>query len=326
VLERFREVAGSSSPHAFLDAIEGAIRKAGGVGELAEAVGLLISKREAVAQGRTLGELMDHLELEYSRHRRKDTWKAIRERTRVAVEECPDLPVESIGAEEIEAWASRGEIGARTYNNRLETWKTVLRRARDLGWLPRQELVAAELVKRKRQDRKSPEIWTIREAEKALAFLATSTTSRKHIPWFAVCAWAGLRPSEARELKRSDIDLKGGYIHVRAAVATKLGQERFVPIQPNLRAILERFWPQKGVKFALKDPAKSVSKILRTGGILEEWKQDALRHSFCSYRLAVTKTIGLVAEEAGNSEAIIRTNYRRPVPKEAGEGWFRIGL
>ena len=35
--------------------------------------------------------------------------------------------------------------------------------------------------------------------------------------------------------------------------------------------------------------------------MVTEWTPDVLRHSFCSYRLAETRNIGQVAEEAGNS-------------------------
>ena len=51
---------------------------------------------------------------------------------------------------------------------------------------------------------------------------------------------------------------------------------------------------------------------------------DVMRHSFCSYRLAQTQNIGMVAEEAGNSPSIIRKHYRRPLKREDGDVWFAI--
>ena len=40
-----------------------------------------------------------------------------------------------------------------------------------------------------------------------------------------------------------------------------------------------------------------------------KWKQNALRHSFISYRMAMVRDVNQVALEAGNSPDIIFRNY-----------------
>jgi integrase len=55
-----------------------------------------------------------------------------------------------------------------------------------------------------------------------------------------------------------------------------------------------------------------------------EWKHNALRHSFISYRVAQIQNVAQVALEAGNSPQMIFKHYRELVrPKEA-EAWFGI--
>ena len=60
------------------------------------------------------------------------------------------------------------------------------------------------------------------------------------------------------------------------------------------------------------------------GAGLKEWKQNGLRHSFISYRLAKVQNAPQVALEAGNSPQMIFANYREVVKPDAAEQWFAI--
>ena len=55
-----------------------------------------------------------------------------------------------------------------------------------------------------------------------------------------------------------------------------------------------------------------------------EWKHNALRHSFCSYRLADVKSAAQVALEAGNSPQMIFQHYRELVTEKGAKAWFGI--
>jgi len=49
-----------------------------------------------------------------------------------------------------------------------------------------------------------------------------------------------------------------------------------------------------------------------------------MRHSFCSYRLAVIKNAGQVALEAGNSPQMVFKHYRQVVTDAEAAKWFAI--
>jgi len=55
-----------------------------------------------------------------------------------------------------------------------------------------------------------------------------------------------------------------------------------------------------------------------------EWKHNALRHSFCSYRLAEVKSAAQVALEAGNSPRMVFEHYRELVTERDAKAWFGI--
>ena len=55
-----------------------------------------------------------------------------------------------------------------------------------------------------------------------------------------------------------------------------------------------------------------------------EWKHNALRHSFISYRVAETQNVAKVSLEAGNSPQMIFKHYRELVRPAAAKEWFAI--
>ena len=55
-----------------------------------------------------------------------------------------------------------------------------------------------------------------------------------------------------------------------------------------------------------------------------KWKQNALRHSFISYRMAMVKDANQVALEAGNSPDIIFRNYLELVTQTQARNWFGV--
>jgi hypothetical protein len=60
------------------------------------------------------------------------------------------------------------------------------------------------------------------------------------------------------------------------------------------------------------------------GRIKMKWVRNGLRHSFCSYRLAVTHDPARVATEAGNSPNMIHRHYKALVTEKEGHEWFSI--
>ena len=54
------------------------------------------------------------------------------------------------------------------------------------------------------------------------------------------------------------------------------------------------------------------------------WKNNGLRHSFISYRLAAVQNTAQVALEAGNSPQMIFQHYRELVRPMDAEKWFAV--
>ncbi len=143
------------------------------------------------------------------------------------------------------------------------------------------------------------------------------------IPSFVLGAFAGLRPAEISRLDWSDIRLDQRVLIVGAHQA-KTASRRVVPLATNLVAWLAPRVGQ-GRICPVETPgwmAQKFSDAAKLAGI--PWKRNALRHSFISYRLALTADPARVATESGNSAAMVHKHYKALVTESEGKAWFDI--
>lgn len=150
-----------------------------------------------------------------------------------------------------------------------------------------------------------------------------AAASAEFLPALAIAGFAGLRSAEVERLDWHDVDLASGFITVGVAKA-KTATRRVVPIGEALAAWLARtsgregpVWPGEhdGFYGAQRDTAKAA-------GV--SWKANGLRHSYASYRFALTMDAGRVAGELGNSAAVVHKHYRQlALPADASK-WFAI--
>jgi integrase len=147
------------------------------------------------------------------------------------------------------------------------------------------------------------------------------------LPCVAIGLFAGLRTSEILRLDWSAFKWELGVIAVQRKIARKSKVDRLVPIHPNLASWLEpypKIGPLYPGKFKTSENAYSreLKRIRARTGLPR--KDNANRHSFGSYRLAVTKSYSQVALEMGNSPEKVRSNYNDPKAESEGAEYFSI--
>ena len=140
------------------------------------------------------------------------------------------------------------------------------------------------------------------------------------LPYIAIGLLAGLRRAEIERLDWSEIDFDDRLIKVTAE-KSKTAQKRFVTMQPNLREWLLPVRKHKG-RVTSEDFNKQFVAARVAAGI-DEWPDNALRHSFASYHLAHFKNASSTALELGHHDSRITfAHYRELVrPKDAERYW-----
>ena len=141
------------------------------------------------------------------------------------------------------------------------------------------------------------------------------------LPLIVIGGFAGLRHEEIKRLDWQDIDLDEGFIEVKAANA-KTGTRRAVPMKDNFKAFLAPLAKKSGKVVTVENTTKQLLKAENTTG--DEWKRNALRHTYISARLAECGDEARVAYEAGNSPQVIRSNYDARIRPKAAAEWFSI--
>jgi integrase len=336
-IEGLKQVVGNRSLSGVVEQLGDMVRRAGGWEHLGRAVeaylkaghGQVLRVPVGVAVSRFLESQAGSAVL-YRRGLKKELEAFVRV--------YADVSVCDVSEGLLKPWISRvnedgGEPGARYFNNRLATWKTFMNRCREWGMLAKGEDHAGEVLKPRKMADWVPEIWTVPEVEKILSLV------RDELPeclnFLVIGCWLGLRPFEMHRLKWDAWDWERGYVDVGADVALKTMQQRFVPIPDNVRAMLYgrhedarwgRRYKRRAKTCTRSDDQVFLSELLRERGVIKTWPQDVMRHSYISYRLAQGHGRGQVAEWAGNSEAVIRQRYRRPLRAEDGAAWFRVGI
>lgn len=147
--------------------------------------------------------------------------------------------------------------------------------------------------------------------------------SEETLPYWAIGAFAGLRSAEIERLEWSDVDFDGAFIQVRARHA-KTASRRLVPMQENLRAWLANYRDAKGKVCPSSALRKKLDADRDRAGLLENWPNNALRHSFGSYRLPVLGDANRLALEMGNSPDMVFQHYRELVKPRESEAYWRV--
>ncbi len=275
---------------------------------------------KAVTRVVTLGEARGILLAEYdsaraaTRTSMKNEWKTF-------VDGRENLPLLEVTREMlVEHFAGRG-WSDRTRKNAITRWATFFNRARELELWPRDRPIPTATMKPGRKVDKAPEIFTPAQGVKLLD--AVGSECPRYLPYLLVAGWLGVRPSECLGLRWKDLDAEAGTLHLRPEVVGKTARERWVPVPKGLLSRLGKFRGEPDGRICLTRSREEIS-ILARRKLGLPWPDDVLRHSYITYRLQVIRDIGRVAEEAGNSPSVIRSNYRRPIPPGRGRKWFSL--
>jgi integrase len=103
------------------------------------------------------------------------------------------------------------------------------------------------------------------------------------LPFFTISGFTGLRRSEIEKLDWSEIKLDRSLIDLPFH-KSKNGNRKLIEIPENLATILSPFVKAEGRIKPRKKLQLAKTKATRASDIT--WKQNCLRHSFCSYGVA----------------------------------------
>lgn len=246
----------------------------------------------------------------------------------------------AIKPREIDHWLTGQAENIRTRNNLRASLVTLFRWGQSKGVLKDGARTAAERTDRPKAKGRNkpgpPELFTPDELSSML-----KACPEDYLPWLTIAAFAGLRTAELVSEQRGEhrkevlqwedvhLDHEEPHLVVRAEVS-KNERRRIVPLQPVLGKWLTPLHKESGPVCPRRAPwAKKytdheavidkLEKVLPAG-----WKKNALRHSFGTYRTAVTADMPRVSLEMGNSVEMINRHYHDARTAKEGKAWFAL--
>jgi integrase len=226
------------------------------------------------------------------------------------------VSIANVQTADIDGWLRGLKLSARSRNNHRNVVVALLNFAKAAGYLNRDRTTAADHTALARKKVEAIEVFTPLEFAKLLAAADDAV-----LPFFVLGGFCGLRTIEIKRLLWEDIRWPESSVVISAAIA-KTRTRRLAPLTPPAATWLSRWKGTTGRVVTVEIVDQQVRKICKTAGVA--WKHNGLRHSFITYRLAMSKDFVRTAFEAGNSPQIIRSNYDAVATEQEGKLWFSI--
>jgi integrase len=264
----------------------------------------------------TARELFDaYLEDRRRAGRRERTIDDIRYRLGRFADDFEDTAVHEIGTAALESWLDRqngGDVAKRNMRVHISGLFNFAVKRRHLQYNP-----AIALSTPKIRGDKRPQILSAPQARHLMNTARESAPDM--IPYFGLCMFAGIRPTETQRLDWSDINLDRGEVFISAQIA-KTVHDRYTKLQPNL---IEWLLPHRKSQGIVHFSRRAFNRVRTTSGI--EWANDIMRHTYGSMHLAAFRNAGDTAEQMGHQGTkMLFEHYRRATKQEDGAAFFEI--
>ena len=226
------------------------------------------------------------------------------------------MQIADLSTQDIDGFLRTQTWGPVTKNNTRRNIVTLFKWSRGQGYLQEDKKTAAERCMTFIVPDHAPAIWTPDEMRKLLSVCLPNL-----LPLVAIGAFAGIRSAEIDRLEWEEVLWDQGFIEIKAKKA-KTKARRLVPLRDNLKKWLEPYRKESGPVCHLANHALRLNYLGEKAGF--GWRQNALRHSYASYRLAESQDAAKTALELGNSPEKLFRHYRELVTPAAAAEWFKI--
>lgn len=216
----------------------------------------------------------------------------------------------------------------------------VLKFCRTKGWMRHNPIDQVPVPGR---ERGVVEILTPSEIEDLLDAGSQDKDARILLPVIALGAFAGLRPEEARQIRWENIDLSSETPHATVLPETSKTRDKRFPtlnatclswlrgcrqtqgvISGDSKQHFRKAWERVRMKAGWHVTEASQKQAKQDGQPVKPWPEDCLRHSFASYWIPIHNDRPKLAEEMGNSVAVIREYYRKPIKPGVAERYWSV--
>jgi len=229
-----------------------------------------------------------------------------------------DKPIYELGPDEIDNWFNSLDIVPATRNNYRRILSVLFKFAVKRGYCGESIISKTDPVT---IDTPPPGILTVEQASRILA-VVSADPELGLLPGITIGLFAGLRSCELKQINWEEINLSTGNIEVTAE-KSKSRRRRLVTVSPNLLAWLKPFAHEHGLLL----PPNWYGRLRRLKELanIQDWPDNAMRHSFASYHYARHQSADKTAFQLGHQDTkILFEHYRELVPREEAKRYWSL--
>jgi integrase len=227
-----------------------------------------------------------------------------------------DTPIKLLQGAAVKGWLASLPLGVKTRNRHMGYIRNICGLAREWNLL---DVDPFEKIPGFNDPHAKARQVEILIPEQARDFLYA--VDPDFLPFFCLSSFSGLRREEIIRLDWSEVKLDRNLIDLPFA-KSKNRRRKLIEVPENLKAWLSPFSRAEGSLMPRKKLQLAFEAAAKKAGIAP-WPQNGLRHSFCSYAVAL-KGFEWTAAQADHSVAMLRRHYWEVVTKAEAERYWAI--
>ena len=227
----------------------------------------------------------------------------------------------SIQEVDLAKFIQKGKVAPQTQNNRQKVYHKFFNFCLKQDWVSENPLRRYDKIKIVHD---TVQIFTPMEA-KTVIETAAHENHEILLPYITLMMFCGLRNSEASKLPWDKIRFDGDTvnIHIDAKVA-KTASRRSITAQRNAAQLLKYCKDNSLTNPYPKNFRKRFDKLKAATGL--DWRPNILRHTFGTYRYALSENAEATSKEMGNSPTILKKYYDGLATKREAEKFFELEI
>jgi integrase len=205
--------------------------------------------------------------------------------------------------------------------------------ARKKGYVGMNPLDAPEIAFEKEErlelpPKRPPRVFTLEETRRLLWTAHAQNKNRELLGYVTLLLFCGLRPvAEGSRIGWEDVDLDGRKVYVRPDKSKNRTSDRTIPLCDAAVEWLMIHRKKPLIPKSLRTLESRWQGTRKDAGIEDRKGTSVSRHSFASYRYAITESQSQLIDELGHCDRSMLSHYRsiNPEISHAADSYFTMG-
>lgn len=227
----------------------------------------------------------------------------------------------SIIREDAVKYIERGKVSAITQNNRQRVFNGFFNFCVKRDWMTDNPLTKHDYIKVRESE---TDFFSVDEVQVILS-LMKEDIHKALMPYIILMLLCGLRNEETKRIKWEKLNFQSDHVYIRIdADVAKTNSRRTIQTTEVATRLLNYCKDNSLTNPHPKNFRKRFDKLKAATGL--DWRPNILRHTFGTYRYALSENAEATSKEMGNSPTVLKKYYDGLATKREAEKFFELEI